>query len=61
MINCELMILFNLWILFQPNKPLEANINCTVKGDVVEVYKVMLRAMVISEDIQEENDAVQTN
>ncbi len=34
----------------QPNVPVEVNINCTVKGDVAVVYKVMLRAMVVGED-----------
>ena len=34
---------------FQPNVPAEASINVTLKGDVTEVYKVMLRAFVVTE------------
>ncbi len=50
------------FLFLQPNVPVEANINCTVKGDAVEMYKVMLRAMVVSEETQEQNStAIQTN
>lgn len=36
-------------LVFQPNQTMEANVLVTLKGDVVETYKILLRAMILSE------------
>lgn len=42
-------IIITLFYLFQPNTPVEASVMLTLKGDVTEQVRVMLRAFVVSD------------
>ena len=33
----------------QPNIPMETSVNVTLRGDIVEVYRVMLKGFVVTE------------
>lgn len=49
------MILFCYSFILKPNQPVEASILLTLKGDITEQVKVMLRAYVVS-DVDEKKD-----
>ena len=45
-VDCDVRV--HVFVL-QPNIPMETSVNVTLRGDIVEVYRVMLKGFVVTE------------
>ena len=48
-LNVITKCVYDCFDVFQPSQPIEESVLCTLRGDVTEVYEILLRGFIVSE------------